>query len=37
LLLAEMARTGTVNEEMMHRFHREAATTYQALRAAVGQ
>jgi hypothetical protein len=35
--LAEMARTGTVNEEMMHRFHREAATTYQALRAAVGQ
>jgi hypothetical protein len=26
-----------VNEEMMHRFHREAATTYQALRAAVGQ
>jgi hypothetical protein len=35
--LAEVARSGTVNEAMMHRFHREAATTYQALRAAVGQ
>jgi hypothetical protein len=35
--LADAARTGTVNEEMIHRFHREAATTYQALRAAVGQ
>jgi hypothetical protein len=35
--LADAARTGTVNEEMIHRFHREAATTYQALRAAVGR
>jgi hypothetical protein len=35
--LADTARTGTVNEATIHRFHREAATSYQALRAAVGQ
>jgi hypothetical protein len=35
--LAEAARTGTVNEAAIQRFHLEAATTYQALRAAVGQ
>ena len=35
--LADAARTGTVNEATIHRFHQEAATTYQALRAAVGQ
>lgn len=35
--LADAARTGTVNEATIHRFHREAATSYQALRAAIGQ
>jgi hypothetical protein len=35
--LAEAARTDTINEAAIHRFHREAATSYQALRAAVGQ
>jgi hypothetical protein len=35
--LADVARTGAVNEETIHRFHREAGTSYQALRAAVGQ
>jgi hypothetical protein len=35
--VAEAARKGAVNEDLIQRFHREGATTYHALRAAIGQ
>jgi hypothetical protein len=34
--VSELARTGTVNEKLIRRLHRESATTYYALRATVG-